>query len=173
MAAKETWQAAAADVASIDAIVAALYDAVAFKPGVSPDWKRFETLFHPDGRLVPPRTPEVEVDDRDEAADTEQLLAVLDVAEFVENSSRFIEESGIREKGFHEREIGRRVERFGAVGHVMSAYESLLADAEADPFARGVNTIQLLHDRGRWWILGVAWATEDEDHPIPEDYLTP
>ncbi|MFW6084930.1 MAG: hypothetical protein ACODAA_06940 [Gemmatimonadota bacterium] len=173
MAAKETWQPAAADVASIDAIVAALYDAVSFKPGASPDWKRFEALFHPDGRLVPPRTPGVEVEDRGEAADTERLLPALDVVEFAENSSRFIEESGIRARGFHEREVGRRVERFGAVAHVMSAYESRFADGDADPIARGVNTIQLLHDRGRWWILGVVWATEDEDHPIPEDYLTP
>ena len=153
-------EAEAADVASIDAIVAALYDAISFEPSGSPDWDRLGSLFHPEGRLVPPR-----------GDDSDILLPVLSVGEFAALSSEFIEDSGIDEKGFHEREITRRVERFGNVAHVMSAYESLFTADDPKPFSRGVNTIQLLHDQARWWVLSIAWAEEDEKNPIPENYL--
>ena len=154
-------EAEAADVESIDAIVAALYDAISFAPAGAPDWERLESLFHPEGRLVPPR-----------GDDSDILLPVLSVSEFAALSSEFIEDSGIDEKGFHEREIARRVDRFGNVAHVMSAYESLFTPDDPQPFSRGVNTIQLLHDQDRWWVLSIAWSEEDEDNPIPDRYLS-
>ena len=54
----------------------------------------------------------------------------------------------------------------------MSAYESLYTPDDPEPFSRGVNTIQLLHDQDRWWVLSIAWSEEDEDNPIPEKYLS-
>jgi len=52
----------------------------------------------------------------------------------------------------------------------MSAYESLYA-GEDEPFSRGVNSIQLLHEDDRWWILSIAWDVEAPDRPIPGAYL--
>lgn len=43
------------DVASIDGIVEALYEAVSFEPGGSPDWERLASLFHPE---IPPHVDE-------------------------------------------------------------------------------------------------------------------
>ena len=69
-------EADAADVGSIDAIVPALYDAISFEPGGEPEWGRLGSLFHPEGRLVPPR-----------GDDSDILLPVLSVTEFAALSS--------------------------------------------------------------------------------------
>ena len=42
-----------ADVASPEAIVAALYDVISGDAGVERDWDRFRSLFHPHARLIP------------------------------------------------------------------------------------------------------------------------
>ena len=44
--------AAAADVSSIDGIVAALYDVISGPAGQSRNWDRMRTLFIPEGRLI-------------------------------------------------------------------------------------------------------------------------
>jgi hypothetical protein len=74
-----------------------------------------------------------------------------------------------KDEGFFESEIHRRVERFGAVAHVFSTYESRHARDEK-PFVRGINSIQLVRDGKRWWIASVVWDTERPDNPIPADY---
>ena len=67
---------------------------------------------------------------------------------------------------FHELELGRKEFRFGRWAHVVSAYESRhrLADP---PFARGINSVQLWHDAGRWWIVNMIWDWEGGDVVIP------
>jgi hypothetical protein len=148
------------DTGSIAAVTAAIYDSLSFAPGGEPDWRRFEALFHPDGRLAPPSGPGAE------------RSPLLDLATFQERSRAYIGEVGLRARGFHERELGRRTERFGRVAHVMSGYESLYQPGDAEPFARGVNSIQLLHEQDRWWVLSIAWDVEGPERPIPAEYLT-
>ena len=45
--------AAEADVASVDAIIAALYDVISGPVGQARDWNRMRSLFVPTGRLMP------------------------------------------------------------------------------------------------------------------------
>lgn len=146
-----------ADVASLDALVATLYEAISFGPNAVPDWDRFASLFHPRGRLIPPH--------RDENGE----LAVLGVGDFVRRSTEYAEESGLRERGFHEREIGRRTERFGRIAHLFSAYASYRGTDDSEPFSRGINSIQAVWERERWWVLTVLWDAERPDVPIPQD----
>ena len=153
------WPAAAAtDVESIDAIVAALYEAISFEPPGLPEWDRLRSLFHPEGRLVPP-------------AGDDGRAPVLTVEEFIENSTRFIQEGELGERGFHESELGRRTERFGKVAHAFSAYASRYTADDPEPFSRGINSIQLLREGERWWVLSIAWDVETPESPIPEEYL--
>lgn len=147
------------DVGTLDGIVQALYETVSFEPGAEPDWERLATLFHPDGRLIPPHGAGGE------------LRPVLEVEEFARLSAEYAEESGLRDRGFYEREIGRRTERFRNVAHLFSAYESLNTPDDAESFSRGVNSIQLAWDRDRWWIFSVAWDVEGPEHPLPEDVI--
>jgi len=73
--------------------------------------------------------------------------------------------------GFHEREIARRSESYGAIMHAFSTYESRHRASDPRPFARGINAIQLFNDGTRWWIQTVMWWAETPDTPLPARYL--
>lgn len=74
--------------------------------------------------------------------------------------------------GFFERSIANRIEAFGNLVHVWSTYESRHAEQDSQPFARGINSIQIVHAQGRFWIASILW---DEERPgaalLPEKYL--
>ena len=152
------WTAAPADVASPEAIVAALYDVISGDRGVARDWDRFRSLFHPTARLMP------------SGLNARGVGVVRSVTpdEYITRSEPFLVG-----EGFHEREIARRSERFGRIVHVWTTYESLHSLSDAQPFARGINSIQLFHDGTRWWVLSVYWQGESPAEPIPTEYLPP
>ena len=144
------------DVASVDAILAALYDVISGPAGQARDWDRFASLFHPGARLVPtgPRP------------DGSVAARVITPAEYRERSAAALERDG-----FFETEIARTTERFGNVVHAFSTYESRRAAADPTPFMRGINSIQLFHDGARWWVLTIFWQNEGPGAPIPAKYL--
>ncbi|MDO5968853.1 hypothetical protein Q4Q35_03455 [Flavivirga aquimarina] len=39
------------------------------------------------------------------------------------------------------------------------------------PFMRGINSIQLLNDGDRWWVINIYWTQETEAKTIPIKYL--
>ena len=41
---------------------------------------------------------------------------------------------------------------------------------ETEPFTRGINSIQLLWDGRRWWIMNVFWDSERPGNPIPAEF---
>ena len=133
------------DVASPDAIIAALYDVISGDAGVARDWDRLRSLFIPEGRLAP-------VVPRREGGFG---LRVLTVDEFITGSS-----AAIKTNGFFERETSRKQERYGNIVHAFSAYETRRARNDAAPFVRGTNSIQLMFDGSRWWIIHVVWDSE-------------
>ena len=57
------------------------------------------------------------------------------------------------------------------IAHAFSTYESRYMASDPEPFARGINSFQLLHDGTRWWVVSIFWQQESEEHPIPEKYL--
>jgi len=148
--------AAPADVATPEAIVAALYDVISGDAGVARDWDRFRALFHPTARLMP-------------SGLNAQGVGV--VRSVTPDGYITLAEPVLVGQGFHEREIARRSERFGRIVHVWTTYESLHSLSDDQPFARGINSIQLFHDGSRWWILSVYWQGESPAEPIPADYL--
>ena len=125
--------------------------------GVARDWDRFRSLFHPTARLMP------------SGVNREGVGVVRSITpdEYITRS-----EPLLVGEGFHEREIARRTERFGHIAHVWTTYESLHSLSDAQPFARGINSVQLFHDGARWWILSVYWQGETPQTPIPAEYLT-
>ncbi len=145
----------AADVASMDAILAALYAVISGDAGVARDWDRFRNLFHPSARLLPTGIRE-----------GVGVLTPLTPQDYVDRAGPTL----VRD-GFHEREIARRTEAFGAVTHVWSTYDARRSAADAQPFARGINSIQLFNDGTRWWIVSVYWQAETPTLPLPPEYL--
>lgn len=144
------------DVASADAIIAALYDVISGPLGQKRNWDRFRSLFVPGARLIPTSV----------AADMTRRIRVMTPDEYATASGSRLEQAG-----FFEREISRTGETFGNVTHAFSTYESRRAAADDKPFARGINSIQLFNDGARWWIVTVYWDSERKDNPLPAKYL--
>jgi hypothetical protein len=145
-----------ADVSSVDAIVAAVYDVISGPAGEARDWDRWRSLFLPEARLA-----SVGVNQEGETR-----YRVFSPEEYVQMSGPYLEESG-----FFETEIGRTQEAFGPVVHLFSSYQSKRTLEDPEPFARGINSFQLLNDGRRWWVLTIYWTSERPDLPIPERYI--
>ena len=147
--------AAPADVASIDAIITALYDVISGPVGQARDWNRMRSLFVPGGRLMPTlQRPGAGIG-----------LRMLGVNDYIAVSGPQLER-----RGFREREIARRTEQFGHIAHVFSTYEGR---TETDSTViRGINSIQLMNDGTRWWVVSVYWEAEGPGNPLPSKYLT-
>lgn len=93
------------DVATMDAIVAALYDVISGPAGQKRNWDRFRSLFAPGARLIPTgRRPTGEVVSR-----------VRTPEEYIQGSQILLEQNG-----FFERQVSLRVERFGNIAHIFS-----------------------------------------------------
>jgi hypothetical protein len=145
----------AADVASPDAIVSALYDVIS-GPAGKRDWNRFRSLFLADARLIPagPLKP---------GTTSPRVLSPEGYAAVV--TPHF------EANGFFEKEVARRSERFGSVLHAFSTYESRHKADDAAPFARGINSIQLFFDGTRWWVVTVLWQQETRELQLPKEFL--
>ena len=147
------------DVKSIDGIIAAIYDVISGPAGQKRDWERERSLFIPGARLIPTATVPGKTD-------VDLAPLVLDIEGYIARVEPLFEK-----EGFYEREIARRVEQFGRIAHVWSTYESRHNPNDAEPFMRGINSIQLFNDGNRWWILSIYWQHESSQHPLPEKYL--
>ena len=145
-----------ADVISIDAIIKALYAVISGPMGRPRDWNRFRTLFLRGARLIA-TTPR---------PDGTSGLRVLDVEGYIQSA-----DPAFVKNGFFEREVARRQDRFGNIAHLFSTYESRHATEDRRPFARGINSIQLIRDEGRWWLVTVIWDSERPNNPLPTQYL--
>ena len=140
-----------ADVATIDAIIAAYYEVVSGPAGVAPDVERDHSLHWPGARVA---TTGV-----DGAGIPTMSAGTLD--DYYDRVGR-----APRTRGFFEREIDREIQRFGNIAHVWSTYEFRFE--EDGPVAgRGINSIQLWHDGTRWWITGWFFDSERSSNPLP------
>lgn len=150
------------DVETPEAVVAAIYEVVTKKPGEAFQWDRFRTLFVP-GALLLPNMAQTQGTPRQFSVDS--YIATIDSAwalNFPQGSPR--------DRGFVEREVHVRWERFGDIAHVFSTYEKRLwTDTTAR--GRGINTIQLVRRFGRWWVVAMAWDEATPALAIPAQYL--
>lgn len=145
-----------ADVASADAIVAALYSVISGDAGVERDWDRFRSLFYPGARMIPTGK---------HAATGKINARIASPEEYIRASESFLEG-----RGFHEQEISRHADAFGNIVHVFSSYEARHKLSDEKPFLRGINSIQLFNDGKRWWIMTIAWSPETPETPLPKEY---
>jgi hypothetical protein len=142
------------DVASVDAIITAVYDVISVAPGKVPDWDRFRYLFRPETRLIPTR----------KSSQGELITQAMTPGEYEQSFSSRIS------TGFFEQEIHRVTEQFGTVTHAFSTYEAREKKGGAI-IARGVNSIQLFHDGKRYYIVTIFWCAESMGFELPEKYL--
>lgn len=143
-------------VATLDSTIKTLYAVISGDKGVERDWDLFRYLFQPGARLMP----------SGKGADGNVGMRVLTPDEYIARSGPFLVGNG-----FHEVEIGRKVDEYGTIAQAFSAYESRRSLDDEEPFARGINSIQLLNDGKRWWIVSVFWMGETDEFPVPAAYI--
>lgn len=143
-------------VQTIDGIIETLYDVISGEIGEGRDWQLFEFLFHPEGKLIryaPNKNGQYE-------------LKYMTPQEYINGSGEYLQKVG-----FYEKEIYHKIDTFGNIAHVLSTYESYHSKHDKKPFMRGINSFQLLNDKGRWWIINNYWTRETQQNPIPAKYL--
>lgn len=146
-----------ADVSSIDAIMKSVYDVISGDAGQKRNWDRFRSLFHKDARMIPTgKNPQTGVTG----------ARALSVEDYITRATPVMEKDG-----FFEMEIARRTEQYGNIAHVFSTYKSLHKKDDKEPFARGINSFQLMFDGTRWWVITIYWEGETKETPIPKKYM--
>jgi hypothetical protein len=143
------------NVSTLDGIIKAYYDVVTVKKGGKVFFER-DSLIHWPGVLV----GAVSVSKSGKPA----------MHYFTLKEYHRLSDASLEKDGFDEREISRKVEKFGAIYHVWSTYESR-NDAGGPIIERGINSIELFFDGTRFWIMGWIYDGERKDNPIPAEYL--
>ncbi len=152
----ESKPANSADVASVDAIIKAVYDVISGDPGQKRDWDRFHSLFYKDARLIPTsKNPETKVFGATPLTPEGYVKRVEPI---------------FAKDGFYEKEVARKTETFGNIVQIFSTYEARRQKDDEKPFLRGINSFQLLFDGTRWWVVTIFWQAESPDNLIPPKY---
>jgi len=140
------------DREAISAVVDEMYAMISGPKGPR-DWSRQANCFHPDARQI--RTW-IEPDGR-------PAMKMMSLDDYARDTTPFF-----AEHGFHEAEIRRRIDLFGNIAQVWSAYEARTDPADAEPERRGINSIQLFRDPERGWrIVAMIWDNERDGVELP------
>ena len=148
--------AAPADVETTQSIIEAMYESICGPAGQPRRWNRIRSLCLPQACFIRVgKLPEGTLG-----------CKVMRTPEYIEQM-----EPWLLANGFYEKEVHRVEERFGNIAQVFSTYESRRSADDPEPFMRGVNSFQLMHDGRRWWIVNVMWQHESPENPLPPEYL--
>jgi hypothetical protein len=142
------------DASSIDRIVTALYEAITFREGATPDLERLRALFTPNAPFI---------------RITAEGPHHMTTASFIASFSERIKTGAL--KDFHESEVFRKTNAYGSMAQVFSTYRKGLNTEDPARFVLGINSLQLYYDGQRWWISGIVWEDEQAGRPIPREYL--
>ena len=143
-------------VQTIDSILENLYGVISGEAGEKRDWDLFRYLFKQGAMLIP----------TSKNSQGRIGCGYMSPDDYIQSSGKWLVENG-----FFEKEIFRKVETFGSMTQVFSTYESFKSEKDEAPFMRGINSIQLLNDGTRWWIVNIYWTQETSENPLPEQYL--
>jgi hypothetical protein len=133
------------DQAAIGSVIDEMY-AMISGPAGPRDWSRQANCFLPEARQV--RTW---VDEQGRAVKKSMCLD-----EYARDTTPFFADNP-----FYEVETDRRIDVFGNIAHVWSAYEARRAPNDATPERRGINSIQLFRDPDLGWrIIHMIWDNE-------------
>ena len=142
----------AEDKTAVGAVVDEMY-AMISGPAGPRDWSRQANCFHPDARQI--RTF---LD-----AEGRPAMTAMGLADYARDTTPFF-----ATHDFFEVEIARRIDLFGNIAHVWSAYEARAALDDAAPERRGINSIQLFRDPERGWrIMAMIWDNERDGVKLP------
>ena len=121
------------DVTAINRLVEEFYSAISSPSGGKLDRKRLRPLFVSEGRIASVRQA---------SSGRPARVVVMSPDEYADGSDMMTAKSG-----FFDRVLSNRVEMFGSMAHVYSAYESRTDPRDDRPLARGIKSFELLQNR--------------------------
>ena len=143
------------DTKTVDSTIESLYEVISGDANVERDWDRFRNLFTSNAQLIP--------------------IAVQPDSTFpvFYSPEEYIEVAGpyLLSNGFFEKEVARQTEDYGHMVHAFSTYEAFHTSKDTEPFMRGINSIQLMNNGERWFVINIMWEQERPDNQIPGKYL--
>ena len=150
---------AEANYKDLDEVIRTLYECMSFASNGLPDYQKCKTLFCRGASVMPP-------------SDDAIPASSISIDEFFETSKIAIQRSQeLQARGLTETEINRKVLEFGAVAQVFSTYESRVTFEDRESIGRGLNSLSLVFQDSRWWILSMSWEDESPDLQVPPDLL--
>ncbi|MGD1840035.1 MAG: hypothetical protein ACFB0B_03945 [Thermonemataceae bacterium] len=139
------------DVKTIDALIKASYEIVSGEKGAQRNWERDTHLHHP--KVVYSYLSQ---------SKGEQLTMTL--KEFQQATDEMVAQTA-----FYESEVNREVRVFGNMAQVWSTYETRL-EKGGKVVRRGINSLQLIYENNRWYIISWVFCGESENTPIPRTF---
>lgn len=141
----------AKDVKSVDAIINAYYDVVSGSSSEPWEFERDKYIHSEDAVIT--RL------DENGKAESHTLEA------------EYIPIGLSPKEDFYEKELKRKVSKYGNIAQVWSAFE-IRTDPKTESNIRGLNSIQLHYENGRWWIDGWTCEMESEKSAVVTEFLT-
>lgn len=139
------------DVKTIEALIKASYEVVSGEKGAKRQWGRDDYLHHPKAVYS--------YFDRQK-----QEQSTMTLQEFHKETDDMVFDTA-----FYENEINREVRLFGNVAHVWSTYETTL-EKGGKVERRGINSIQLIFENNRWYIISWTFCGETDKNTIPQTF---
>lgn len=137
------------DEAAVQARIDAVYAVISGPAGEQRDWDAMRSMMTENATLTPigPNGP-----------------MPLSVDGYIERSEQIL-----MDNGFHELETGNRIEIFGNLAHVWSAYEGRAGSHDGDILVTGINSFQLIKIDGEWKVNTILWQPAGPDLSVPAD----
>ena len=139
------------DVKTIDALMKASYEVVSGEKGAKRQWERDNYLHHPKAVYS--------FFDR-----KKQAQSTMTLQEFHKETDEMVFGTA-----FYEAEINREVRIFGNIAQVWSTYETRL-EKNGKVERRGINSIQLVFENNRWYIISWTFYGETDKNIIPKTF---
>ncbi len=139
------------DAKTIDALMKASYEVVSGEKGTKRQWERDNYLHHPKA-----------VYSFFDKEKQEQLTMTLQ--EFHKETDQMVMGTS-----FYENEVNREVRIFGNIAQVWSTYETRL-EKNGKVERRGINSVQLIFENDRWYIISWIFCGETNNNLIPKTF---
>jgi hypothetical protein len=139
------------DAKTIDALMKASYEVVSGEKNAKRQWERDNYLHHP-------KAVYYYFDKK------KQEQVTMTLPEFHKETDDMVLNTA-----FYESEINREVRIFGNIAHVWSTYQTKL-EKDGKVARRGINSIQLIFEHNRWYIISWTFSGETDKNIIPKTF---
>ncbi len=140
---------------SVDGLIHALYESVSFDSG-GPDWPLFRSLVLPGSLYI-------------FAERGKEKMKVMDLEAFVQDFNDFVGSRNVAKLGFHENLVRVHSTEFGNIAHAFTVFEPTVGSAPRS--RRGVDSIQVVKQGGRWWIASITTQFEQPGLKVSKSFL--